>query len=690
MAIGALSTSLSALTLLNQQIDVTSGNIANASTEGYTRKQLPQHTDVRGEGVVAGLLRREMNIILQRDLFTQTSQSSALATKSRYFDLIQNFHRAPEDNLSITAEMGKLEDSFAEFANTPESTPLLDNVYQQADYVVERMNGFSNLLTEMRNDAQNEMDQVITRVNEVIKNLAELNVAIKVEFVNGRSTATLEDQRDVLLKELAGEIDISYYETTDKVVQVATRSGAPLVDTQPRTLLFNPDPIGPQTYYPNSVSGVFVDIPTGPDLAAAPNLGGRLGSLIELRDSTLPQYHAQLDELAHKTATRFAEAGLQLFTTPSGTIPANTPVDYAGFSAEIQINPDVMVDRSLIRSGTTGTVEQAGSSTVPRRVLEYVFGDKARMEALGNQDISVPGTLFATLGIDAKAEFIGTQNVQSLGVLHNSPDINVASDTFSIQLGAAPAQNILINPADTATDLVATINGLFPGMASIGPSNQLVLEGNEDITIANVSMTPAGLNELGITLGTTTAKNPSFKLGVGIAEAVEIEILPTDTGADLVTKINTLVPEVTASLDGSGFLQIVPDNGGDITLQEGLGKPIAALGLQLSEIDHTPFNVTNLGSGANINGRISTAQTLQEYAEFMISIQSADASDNKAKTETEEVYRNTLETELQNITAVNLDEEMANMIQIQTAYTASSKAIATVNQMLDDLFVLIR
>jgi flagellar hook-associated protein 1 FlgK len=49
-----------------------------------------------------------------------------------------------------------------------------------------------------------------------------------------------------------------------------------------------------------------------------------------------------------------------------------------------------------------------------------------------------------------------------------------------------------------------------------------------------------------------------------------------------------------------------------------------------------------------------------------------------------------METQLLNTTGVNLDEEMALLIQIQTAYTASTKTIDAVNKMFDDLLAAIR
>ncbi len=689
MATGAIGNSLSSLKLLNQKIDVISNNIANASTIGYTRKELPQYSTVSSQtgGVTAGVLKRNMDAILQRDLFTQSAQSTALKTKEQYFSTIQSFHRQPEDNRSITAELGQLKDAFAQFANAPESVPLLDNVFNQATYFAGQINEFSKLLSQLRNDAQNEMQQVVSQLNVDLENVAELNLSIKVELANGRSVATLEDQRDLILTNLAKELDIDYYTSQDGVVTVMTRQGTVLADTQARPLLFNPQPVGATTYYPDSVAGLYVETTTGIDLAAQSRVGGRIGALLDLRDTSLPQYQAQLDELAHKTALRFDEAGLRMFSNPNGSIPANNPADYAGFAASIQVNPSIIADHDLIRNGTSGNTLQSGSAAVARRVIDYVFGDKSAIEALGAIDISGVGDLYTTLGINARSQTIGTTNIQSLSTLDTSEFIaSGTSDTFTIAVGAGLPQDIVIGAGDTAGDLVNTINGIFPGMASLGPSGQLVLTGTEDFVIGTNNLTPAAFTELGIATGTYTASSPFFSIAVGIDDPVKIFIDPADTGADLVNRINMLVPSVTASLDVNGFLMIVPNDGGDISLIEGQGNPLAALVMSIDPVTHTAFNATSLGPGGNLSGRISTAQTLQEYSEFMISIQSSDAAGNAQEYQFEETYRQTLEKQILDFSGVNLDEEMAALIQVQTAYAASAKVIETVNQMLDELF----
>ena len=49
---------------------------------------------------------------------------------------------------------------------------------------------------------------------------------------------------------------------------------------------------------------------------------------------------------------------------------------------------------------------------------------------------------------------------------------------------------------------------------------------------------------------------------------------------------------------------------------------------------------------------------------------------------------NTVYTEYQSISGVNVDEELVNLMKFQTGYNANAKVISTIDQMLDTLLGL--
>lgn len=689
MSVGAIYNSLTGLRSAQKQIDLISNNIANSSTEGYTRKTLPVYTSISGgmaAGVVNGLTSRSINEVLQKDLRLQTSASEGLGLRMKYLNQIQDFHGAPDQNVSMSSSLATLQNAFAQLANSPENSYMLNDTYTKAKLAAEKINNFSGKITQMRNDVQTEMTASINTVNALTNQIADLNNGIKKASALDRSTADLEDQRDLAIKKLSQEIGVSYFKRSDNVITVMTSQGETLVDTQARVLKFSAQAIGPASHYPTNVSGVRIDdAVTGTDLTQA-NLGGKLGELLNLRDTTLPGYQAQADELAYNMATRFDAEGLRLFSRPDGGLPSGAPGSYVGFANTIMVNPAVANDINLLREGTNPlSTVQTGSSEVLRKIVEFTFGTVAYREGRGNADISAATPLFTLGSLQGEARVIGNKNIASLGSLDSSPFILPGTnDTFSISLGAGAPVDITINAGDTANTLVNTINAAFPGLATLGANGQLIFSDNENITIAAGTLDATGLAELGITPATTVAKNPSFQIGVGNSALQTIEILPTDTSVELLAKLNA-IPGLNASLDPNGYLLIQPEEGGDITMVEGLGKPMLAFGITISNVNHPSFRSTGLGGSGLIDGRIQTATDLLDYAQQMVTYQSQDAVETETNYSSEESFRAALDREFTDDSGVNVDEEMAELISIQTAYSASARAISAAQEMLQVL-----
>jgi len=105
-------------------------------------------------GVLSGQITRQIDQILLKDYRTQLSKTSGLSVRQGYLDQIQNLHGAPDAETSLSANLGKLQEAFAQLANTPEDAFSLRNVYTKAQQLAQQFNDFSNSLTQMRNDAQ--------------------------------------------------------------------------------------------------------------------------------------------------------------------------------------------------------------------------------------------------------------------------------------------------------------------------------------------------------------------------------------------------------------------------------------------------------------------------------------------------------------------------------------------------------
>lgn len=624
MGLSGLDAALSGLRTSQQQIGVLSGNIANVSTPGYSRKILPQSTQAI-EGVTVGVrsdtIIRKVDVNLQRDLWTQISSSSFHGIRETYLSRVQDFHGPPDQELSIAAKISDLLDAFTLLADSPENTSLQNSTLNTATDLTSKINDFAQLLTTMRNDTQADIQQSVSEVNTLLDKIADLNTQIASNKNGNRTTAALEDSRDIAIKELSGYIDISFYQRGDGVLVVQTEGGGVLLaSTSSQNLTFRPQAMSSSSAYPDSAAGIFVGDPTSGSPAydiTEESIGGKLGALIDLRDVTLPVQMAQLDELAHKLALRFDAQGLRLFTDSSGSVPADTapnpsvptPVSYLGFASEIRINQAILDNHALLQQGTAATdlTVQAGSNEVIRRVVEFSFGDIAYQQAVGTVDVRAAATgttdLQDWLGVFSSASVTGNRNIAlpnytdiadlvaaANGVLDDPADqfqitfeesrTGLGPTTVTIDLSAAAAAFPIGGGVTDALDqIISQINaqitaaGVDADLAAVATrsaSGQIVISSRGSIEVdasfgAN-AMGATGLSYLGLVEGETQPVDPYFDVKVGNGQTRRVTIEPGDDETDLLDKLNydggsdtDGVPGLGASYSATtGFLTVRP------------------------------------------------------------------------------------------------------------------------------------
>lgn len=375
----ALNSAIAGLSIAQKSIDVTANNVANASTDGYTKKILPQETvvvDGSAVGVRAQTVYRHMNNALLRDYRTQVTKQAGLEVRESYLERIQAFHGNPSAELNFVSQLTDLREAFTQMTSQPESTGLQSEALNIADVWARTINQFAAESLRLRNEIQEDIRDTVTEANGYLDTIADYNRKIASSKNVNQPIAVLEDQRDLAVRELAKIMDITYFEDGDGVLVVQDRRGQPLADRSPRTLEFNYDSLGYQSAYPFDVSGVTVDLGRAGIIDYADQRpGGSLGALLELRDDTMPTYMAQMDELAHKVALRFDAQNVRLFTNELGVVPPDDPLQYNGFAATIRVNETILNNPSLLQSGTAGPPVNPGSSAVLENIVNHTFGD---------------------------------------------------------------------------------------------------------------------------------------------------------------------------------------------------------------------------------------------------------------------------------------------------------------------------
>ncbi len=437
MGLGGLDTALSGLRVAQQQLSVIANNVSNVNTEGYTRKILPQETvsvDGQSVGVRANSIIRNVDLNLERDLWTQVSTVEFLGVKETFLNRIQQFHGPPDLEVSIAAELGQLRDKFSSLSDSPEDNFLQRAVVDQAVLMANKVNDFSDLLTQMRNDAQGEILVSVTNVNEKLEQIADLNQQIKFNQISGKTSAALEDVRDQTINQLSQEMEISFFTRGDGVLVVQTANGVQLADERAETVFFSSLPLGPNSFFPDptnpNVGALFV----GGDPASnalsinitQSGLNGKIGALLELRDEMLPKQQAMLDELAHKMASHFQDQGLTLFTNAGGQVPSDSTANLIG---NLDITGGLLSPASAPNDTFTITLNANGASpqqqtlTINLTAAEAAFippaadGAEALRDAINAGVATLPDAFSST-----------TASLDANGFLNITSDFDIAID----------------------------------------------------------------------------------------------------------------------------------------------------------------------------------------------------------------------------------------------------------------------
>lgn len=105
---------------------------------------------------------------------------------------------------------------------------------------------------------------------------------------------------------------------------------------------------------------------------------------------------------------------------------------------------------------------------------------------------------------------------------------------------------------------------------------------------------------------------------------------------------------------------------------------------------HTPVNLSGLGADGLLHILSATPETLTDFAISLIATQSSQAASFSDKLESDGAIQSALQARFDQRTGVDVDSEMANMVQLQNTYAANARVIAAVQGMWDQLLGVIR
>lgn len=361
---GSLTTAVSGLKTAQRQIQVTSGNVSNANVEGYTRKSAdPQSIIVgnRNAGVELGTVRREVDSALVSEVRQQQSTLSNLQTLGEFHSRVQTLFGTLDNDATLSNQLNNLKTTLEALAVEPETPAPHTDVVEAAQRVARQFNRLSRQTQELRAEADNQIDIAVKTINDKLVEIRDLNEKIASAQAVGDPTGDLADQRDQALAKLSEFVDLRTFERSTGETVVYTTQGDLLVDRTAQTLSFTRT----GGFTPGSTASpvTFADDDPGTTADdATPAIGGRLGALLQARDATLPDFQADIDQLATKLREEVnAVHNLGAF----GNQPTAASDQILGFrNFRNDASPPSIADGIASVSGTLELVEVDGNGDV--------------------------------------------------------------------------------------------------------------------------------------------------------------------------------------------------------------------------------------------------------------------------------------------------------------------------------------
>jgi flagellar hook-associated protein 1 FlgK len=295
-------------------LNITSNNVANQNTPGYTRQVVNWQTRdsvtigsmVVGGGVSvgqAGISQRDR--ILEQRVQQQTqiqAQSQALESALQQ---VQNIFGLTSTSTSATStQLGSAMDSFfnalSSLTANPSDATTRQKVLSAANGLAGAFNTASNQMAQIATSLNQQVSSDVDQVNSLISTIASLNRQISSNSPD-HDAGVVEDQRQQAIAQLSQYIGLNQISTEANGITLTTTNGEVLVSgAQAYTL--STTQIAGKTHILAGSAGQ--DVTQG-------LTGGGLGGTLEARDQQLPLFQSSLDGLAYGIGTQVNQINAQ-------------------------------------------------------------------------------------------------------------------------------------------------------------------------------------------------------------------------------------------------------------------------------------------------------------------------------------------------------------------------------------------
>lgn len=475
----SLYVGLSGLQAQQAALNVVGHNIANVNTAGYTRQRadltanpsLIQGQMYFGTGVTLNTVQGIRDRFLDLQIYRETARQTGATERYAGVDAVST-SLGDTSETGIAAQVQAFFQGFQELSARPEDGALRTNLVGRAQTMISGLQARYRLLEDQRINADRAVASLVSEVNTLTSQIAQLNQRIASEAAQGADNDA-RDQRKALTDKLAGLVGIHVFEGSQGEYQITLDSGAAVLVSGNSAYRLQTSPGGPALdnflRVESVMGGTTVDVTAG--IAE-----GQLGAKLDLRDNLLPGFQRQLDELAAGVAGRvnqlhaagFAADGVTTGTYFFAGVAANNGLP-AGISAATFY--EGMVSALSVNAAVSGN-----PSLIAAAGVAGARGDNANARALA-------GLQATGATVDTDGDGVGDSGPYSSFVGSLINDLGTKAQTYAAQsdtqqnlVAALQAQRDRISGVDLdeeATSLMTLQRGYQASARFLSVINQL-------------------------------------------------------------------------------------------------------------------------------------------------------------------------------------------------------------------------
>ncbi|MFV1983667.1 MAG: flagellar hook-associated protein FlgK [Thiohalomonadales bacterium] len=686
-----LGIGLSGTLTTQRELATVSHNIANASTEGYSRQRVDKTTrnpqqlsnGALGRGVRISSVRRLHDEFLTNNVRDNTSLTNSFKTGFQLTSQVDELLSDPKAGMGLVLQ--EFFDSVNGVSNEPGSTTARQVMISTANTLTNRFHNIDTRLQDLRLGGNKQTKNITNDINHIASTIAKLNQSITLaQQSTGQPANDLLDKRDMLLQDLAEKINVTTKEQDDGALNVFIGKGQTLVLGNESSRI----DVVTNEFDSSKVDIVFVGNNSRSDITRFIS-GGELGGLLEFQYDIVDTTQNELGRISLALATTFNEqheSGLDL----------NSNYGAKFFNGLDSSSPDV-----ISGAHNKGDYQLSALITDVTKVsasdyrLEYNDNEYSLIRL--NDNVTVKK--FANFPEEFSADGFSLK-LESGGTVANG-------DSFLIRPTHHAAKNIEVLITDS-NKIAASAPVRSSGSISNLGSGRLELAFVDVNNLEGEQENLVGYNNDG-----------SIKIAVSGEQATSKIAFSVDDIAEDSKELSN----ITIKILDNHQLQIIDDSNADSSGSKILSGPInyqenedliltpILNGKQLSvsaklkgdlvagDTFSIEYNNNAIGDNTNILSlaRLHRANNLIEgrinyneaYAE-MVSKVGTRTHELDVNADAQQVLLNQSIQAKETVSGVNLDEEATKLLKLQTQFKANSQVIATADKMFQELMAVLR